>query len=65
MSTRRIYTVDLGSRSLHNTMTFSPNIVDVSILKVETINENGETITIYDTKTKLQSDISIRYDNVI
>lgn len=46
-------------------MTFSPNIVDVSILKVETINENGETITIYDTKTKLQSDISIRYDNVI
>ena len=62
---RRVYSIDLGSRSLHNTIKFEPLVDNVYIVKVSTIDDSGAQQTIVQDKAKIYGPISIRYTNVI
>jgi hypothetical protein len=47
---RRVYSIDLGARSLHNTIKFEPLVDDVYVVKVSTIDDSGESKTIVANK---------------
>lgn len=62
---RRVYQVDLGQRSLHNTIKFEPLVSDVYIVSVQTVDENGEQKQILQNKSQIYGPMSIRYNNII
>ena len=62
---RRVYQIDLGSRSLHNTMKFEPLVDEVYVVKVSTIDDSGQSKAIVANKSRVHGPISIRYPNII
>lgn len=62
---RRTYTIDLGGRNLHNTIKFQSVFEPLSVVRVSTVDDSGETQTIIGNKIMIQSPVSFRYDNII
>ena len=62
---RRVYQIDLGQRSLHNTIKFEPLVDEVYVVRVQTVDDSGESKSIIDNKQKIYGPMQIRYSNII